>query len=146
MEQPYYVLKEDKSRAVVPKLLMTAGLCIIFFFGIWLNLLILQVESDVSRAILFVSGIIFIIVIAAESIIAAKKINPYNFFPDRIEHDGRTAYYSHIQSVEISRSFFDNIFKTGTLNLRPYLKMKGVHSPDEFVNYINQLMQRAGRY
>ena len=143
MENPYYVLNEDKTRAVFPKILKVTSLSIIFFFGIWLNLMVLEIADNVNSVILSVSGIVLIGLIIVELFVAYKKIKPYNFFNDRIEHDGKTAYYSHIQNVEIHKGLFDKIFKTGTIDLEPYLKMKNLHSPDQFLNYVNKLRQRV---
>lgn len=143
MEQAFYVLQQDIERVCFAKLLKIVSLSIVFFFGLWLNLILLRIENKIL--ILIVAGIILVFLSGLETFLAYNKTKTakYNFYQNRIEFKGKSAYYSNIDNVYLKQNFFDKLFDTGTIVLHPYMKMKNVANAGYMTNYIKQLIQRA---
>lgn len=147
IEKPFYVLYQDAKRAYIPKMLMVLGLGAVFFFGIWLNLNLLRAEEQTKSIVLVVVAVVMLMLVLAETLMSYRKAKkyPYYFFQNRIQSRGKAAYYGNIDNIYLEKKFFDKLFNTGTIVLHPYMKMNNIKNSDYMLDYMKQLLQRAGR-
>ena len=145
MENPFYSLQQDRKRAYISKMVLLLILSIVFFFGIWLNLNLLRVGESTKSISLALAAIILLTLTLVQTVVTyhkAKK-NAYYFYNNRIEFQGKSAYYGNIDNVYLEKKFFDRFFNTGAIVLHPYFKIKNIKNSEYMLNYIKQLVQRA---
>lgn len=145
MDYPQYVVYQDSKRTCFPKALKIFGLCIIFLFGIWLNLHLLKIGEQTRNLVLAISFFAVIILAAVEVLICWKKTKrqKYEFYKDRIKFKNERAYYSGIRNIVLKQNVLDKIFNTSAISIAPYFKIKNIKNAENIVNYINQLIRWA---
>jgi len=144
METPFYILYKSPKRVYFPKMFMMIGLSIVFFFGIWLNLIILDVSEQTKSITLAASAILLAILTAAETYSSYKKSKEgYKFYQNRIEFMRETAYFGNVENVSLEKNLFDRLLNTATIVLHPNFRMKAVRNSGYMLNYMQQLIQRA---
>jgi len=141
---PQYVINPSVMRLVIPQVLVTFILAIVFFVGIAINVKLLGVRIPRSVGILIVVVLVLLVVIQGLlSYLQASKTR-YSIFTNRIQIDGEKQNYimfNAIQSMQSKKDLFDKIFKTGTLVFEPKMKIKAIPNFDQNFAYLQQLLQ-----
>lgn len=144
MELPLYTLNLSLPRVLIPKsisLIMLGGL---LYFGVWLNLLILNI---IIPGIYHVYIAVFIVILVLlQAILNYLKYSNYKylFFKDKIIYEGKTELiinYRDVQNLAFSKDFFDNIFNTGTIIMSPVHKIQYVANTNQMYFYVQKLLQ-----
>jgi len=143
-EQPIYVLVQLKKRAIIPKIIILLILGIVFYFGVLLNVSLLELTGDEETTIKMVSLIVVIVVVLFGillSILRAKKM--YKFYRDRIMFGKKTIPLAQITNTAAKQNSFDKIFKTYSIKLSKKFKIKHISQEVQIQNYLQQLVSYA---
>jgi len=149
MELPQYSVKPSVSRTLFPQFFKLAALWVAFYFGVWINFFLLQMDFPLWLTILLIT--ILIILFFAQLAITKSKVDKYHydFFSNRVEFYGeklKSIMYSDIEEIKTSKNIFDSIFGTGTVILSKNFKITNVKNYIEIQNYLNQLIQNFRAY
>ena len=144
-EQPQYALSQDLKRVLIPKILQLIGLGAVFYFAIWLNLVLLDVEDNIKLYVTIGAVIVLIIAVILESILLVQKVNKnkYLFYSARVGYKEREMSYVNVTNVSFRQNFLDKIFHTGTIVLNPGFLIEKVPNLNEVYFYIQKLIQSA---
>lgn len=142
-EQPQYMLKQDLKRVIIPKIFQLIGLGAVFYFAIWLNMFLLEVEDSTKLYVTIGSVAILVIAIILEIILFVQKINknPYIFYSARVEYKGKAISYVNVEHVSFRQNFLDKMFSTGTIVMHPGFMIEKVPNLNEIYFYIQKLIQ-----
>jgi len=142
-EHPQYMLKQDLKRVIIPKIFLLIGLAAVFYFAIWLNLFLLEVEDSTKLYVAIGAGIILVIAVILEIILFVQKINnnQYLFYSRKVKYKGKEIPFVNVDHVSFRQSFLDKIFMTGTIVLHPGFLIEKVPNLNEVYFYIQKLVQ-----
>ncbi len=142
-EQPQYALSQDLKRVIVPKILQLIGLGAVFYFAIWLNLVLLDVESSIKLYVTIGAAVILVIAVVLEIILMAQKVNKnkYLFYSNRLAFKGKEVPYVNITNVSFRQNFIDKMFTTGTIVLYPDFKLEKIPNLNQVYFYVQKLVQ-----
>jgi len=90
-EQPQYALKQDIKRVLIPKILQLISLGAVFYFAIWLNLFLLEVEDSIKFYVTIGAIIVLVIAVILEIILLIQKTNKnkYLFYSAQVGFKGK---------------------------------------------------------
>ena len=140
-EQPFFVLPQVKSRAVVVKAISLTILGIIFYIGILVNLSFLDLSGKEETIIKTTSLIILSIVVIVGVILSYKHASqPYKFFHSHVQVGKEVVFYVEIANTEPKRDILDKIFKTYKISLRNHLFLRNIPNNVDMSSYLKQLI------
>ena len=143
---PEYVIKPNATRVIIPQILLTSVLAVIFYIGIALNVYLLRIRipSSINTLIFAVLGLL-VIIQALLSYLQTSKTQ-YLVYRNRIQIEGPKQQYimfNTIQGIKISKNIFDRMLNTGTIIIEPKIKIQAIPNFDQNYVYLNQMMQFA---
>lgn len=143
-EAPEYIIRPSIGRILVPKVLITLVLAIIFYFGILLNVMLLEIQMPAMVTTLILSVMFLLVIIQGLlSYLQTAKIQ-YFVFRNRIQSNEIKAQYimfNAVQSIKDNTNIFDKMFGTGTLVLEPGVTLTGIPNFQQTSAYIRQMIQ-----
>jgi fumarate reductase subunit D len=144
-ERPIYILPKSKKRAIIPKVITLIFLSIIFYFGIIINLALLELDSELKSLIqLSMSGFMAVIVIVGIILAVLRARKRYKFYRNKIMIGKKQILYQQIVKTEIKRSLWDKMFKTYSLSLNKKFVIKQIPSAINISDYIKKLITFSG--
>ncbi|MDP3989676.1 MAG: hypothetical protein Q8Q01_00545 [archaeon] len=145
-EQPQYVLPQKKSRALIPKFIILAVLGVIFYLGVLLNVVLLDLTASQETTIKLTSLIILIILIGLGIYLAIRRSKlQYIFYRDRLIFGKEEMFYHEILNTKIKKDIFDVLFHTYGINLGHDFHLRHIHDEINLENYLNQLIAYTRR-
>ena len=143
-EQPKYVLQQNKSRALIPKIVSLFVLGIIFYLGVLVNISLLELKGSEETIVNIISLILVLCVIAVGIYLAFHKAHlNYKFYQSKIIFDKQTIAYLEIKNTLPKQDFIDKIFNTYTINLGNNFFIRNVPKTVDIQNYLQQLVDYA---
>jgi len=149
MELPQYSAKPSVSRILFPQFFKLAALCLLFYFGVWVNFFLIGADFPFWITVLLAA--VLVVLFFAQLAITKSRANRYHydFFSNRIEFYGdrlKSIMFSDIEEIKLSRNVFDSISGTGTVIIAKSFKISDVSNYLEIQNYLNQLIQNFRQY
>jgi len=145
-EQPLYVLPQKKIRALLPKIISLIILGSIFYFGILLNISLLEL-SGADETIAKTASLIIISIIMVVGIYLSYRHakQSYKFYHDRITQGKKKINYIEISEITPKHDLIDKIFKTSIiqLNHKFFIRHIPIELETQIQQYINQLIGYA---
>lgn len=141
------------KRILFPRALALMFLGGFFYFGIYLNLKILNISVPSEYHVYILGGIGVLLVL--QGVLNYLKFTSYRylFYKDRMIFQGKkdvVILYGEIQNLVFKRDFLDNLFNTGSIDLIPKHKMKYIENTNQVYFYVQKLIQyhqqTAGAY
>lgn len=144
MEIAQYSVKPSVKRIVIPQIFRLIGLCALFYFGVWANLLLLGYEMPSFVGIIMASVLVVLSII--QVLITHKKAQDwqYSFYQNRVEYAGdkiMSVLFSEVGGVKIKRNIFDLFANTATISLNKRFKLKDISNYKQTADYIYKLVQ-----
>ena len=143
---PEYVIRPNVTRVLIPQIIITSVLAVIFYLGILLNVTLLRIFIPGTINMLIISVLALLVVMQVLlSYLQASKTH-YSIYKNRIQIEGPKQQYimfSTIQSMKASKNIFDNMLNTGTLVIEPKIKITAIPNFDQNYQYLNQMIQFA---
>ena len=146
MEQPLYILSQHQPRATLPKIGSLIILGTIFYFGILLNIALLQLSASQETIVKITSLIVvFIIIILGiyHSLHQAKL--PYTFYSNQLLWGKKSILYSALLNTTPKQDLMDKFFKTYTINLGQGFFLRNIPREVPIQPYLQQMQQYAAR-
>lgn len=141
-EQPLYAVYQSRSRALIPKALLLLGLSLIFYAGVLLNVALLELNAQQETTLKTSALVILIVVIIVGVILTYKKTQqPYLFYKNRIMKGKDGIYYLNILNTTPQSNFFDQKFKTYSIQLGKKFALRHVPASVQLTEYIQQLVE-----
>jgi len=147
-----YVITKDMSRMLIPQIIRTGVLCIIFFFAVKINLFLFakyRIISTRPHAIVdfLIAAIIFLLFVIQVVMTYIRTIKcSYTFYPDCIGHAQWTIPYREIREPIIKQDRIDRIFKTGTVRFDAARALEHIKNPIEMRDYVLRLAAMQQHY
>ena len=140
-EQPLYSISESIPRALVPKILSLLGLALVFYLGVLLNISLLELNADQETSLKTGALILLALLIIVGILLALKKAHqPYLFYKNRITHGKETLPYLTITNTAPKKNFFDQLFKTYSIQLSKTFFLRHIPETIQLSNYLQQLI------
>lgn len=142
-DTPQYIIKPSKSRMVIPKLLITLVLAIVFYAGILINVSLLGINVPEGVNILILAVLLLLVIIQGLMTYVQASKAMYAIYRNRLQIEGTKAQYvlfNAVQDVKQEKNFFDKLFKTATIHITPNLTLRGVPHGDQTFAYIQQMV------
>lgn len=142
-EIPEYVIRPNIMRLLMPQLIATLVLAILFYIGITINVFLLGIEIPGSVKILLISVLALLVVIQGLLTYVQSSKLQYFIYKNRIQIDpkGEYAMFNSISDVNQKKNFFDDIFHTGTLVLGTKMRLNAVPNIEQTFMYVKQMSQ-----
>lgn len=143
-EVPEYVIRPNAARMLMPQLVITIALAIVFYVGIAINVYLLGITIPGTIKILIASVLALLIIIQGMLTYVQVSKTQYTIYKNRIQIGGTKPIYimfNAVQELKQKKTFFDRMFNTGTIILAPNLRLNAVSNFDQVFNYINQVLQ-----
>ena len=120
---PQYTTKPDLKRLIVGHSFISLLLLVIFGGVLLLNLFLLKVELDLL--VYVIVFVVMLILFCLDLILFYTKSQylDYNFYLDKIEAGKKSLQLANVESISTKINIFDKLFGTGTLVLKPKLKL-----------------------
>ena len=137
----FLVLQQKKSRAIIPKTLSLIILSVIFYFGILLNISLLNLTA--AEETLLKTGSLFLllgIIIVGIILAIIKAHTPYLFYKDRIMFGKKSILYREIATTAPTKNSVDKLFKTYSLLLHKLFPMRNIPEDVDIKSYVEQMM------
>lgn len=145
-EQPIYVLHQNKKRALFPKILSLLILGTIFYFGVLLNLRLLDLlgseETTIKTVSLIIVGAIILLGIILSLI---KSRRAYIFYQNRIMFGKKQVVYQQIINTVPTKNLSDKIFNTYSISLTKKFKIQNISQQIDLQSYVQQLIDYCKR-
>ena len=144
-EKPQYALSQDLKRVLIPKVLQLVGLGLVFYFAIWLNLVLLDVEDNIKLYVTIGAVVVLVIAVVLEAVLLIQRVhkNKYLFYSARVRYKGKEMSYVNIANVSFRQNFIDKIFNTGTIVLQPDFLIEKIPNLNEVYFYVQKLIQSS---
>ncbi len=141
-EQPYYVLKQDKKRALIPKFITLIFLSSIFYIGILLNISLLDLRAQEETIIKITTLIVITFLIALGFILAILRSHKtYSFYHTHLSFGKKSKPYQEIKEVIINKDFIDKIFKTYSINLGNHFHLRHLPQNIDIKSYLEKILR-----
>ncbi len=113
------------------------------YFGVWLNLIILNIYIPAEVHFYILLGIAVLVCI--QGILNYMKYSSYRylFYKDRMIFQGKnnlTILYSEIKTLDFKKNALDYIFNTGIINIYPKHQMNYVENTNQIYFYMQKLI------
>ncbi|MFH0701658.1 MAG: hypothetical protein V2A62_04430 [Candidatus Woesearchaeota archaeon] len=146
-ERPLYLLPQNKSRVIVPKLASLIVLGTIFYIGILLNLSLLQLNAEEQNiANIFSLVFLFLIVILGVYLGYHQVSQPYRFYQNRLALHRKDVFYNQIGQIQRKQSVLDKIFKTYSLDLGNKQTINNIPQQTQIDTYLQQLVNYSKNF
>src|SRR3990167_274324 len=112
-EKPQYELSQVKKRVLVPKLILLILLGFVFYVGILLNVVLLDLSAQEETTVQLMSlALIGLLILVGLGLSIVRSHQKYQFFRDRVVFGSRVFYYKDITEPVLVRGLLDTLFKT----------------------------------
>ncbi|MBT4804978.1 hypothetical protein HON71_02295 [Candidatus Woesearchaeota archaeon] len=144
IEQPIYVLPQNKKRAIIPKIIIFIVLGIIFYLGVLLNVSLLELDASTESIAKLTSLILLLLIILLGTYLTFHKaMQPYKFYRNRIYFNKKEIKYTLITNTNLKQDFWDKMFKTYSIGLSKKFFLRNIPQTIQINNYLNQLINYA---
>ena len=147
--QPQYILKPVLRRLFIPQFLGSIAIFVAFYFALWLNLTLMEIELTTNINILAVSILFALFAVEMISKYMHAKADKYMFYLDKVVFEGRKTkemYFVNVRNISFKQDILDKIFNTGTITLLPDFNIKSVPHSNQIYFYIQKLIQSSRGY
>ncbi len=146
-DTPLYVLPQNKSRILIPKIAYLSILGAIFYSGILLNLSFLQLSQEEQSIVNLISLIfLFFIVILGIYLGYHQSNQPHRFYRDGLMVNKKKIGYASIIMVQKKQNLLDKIFKTYSLDLGDKQFLRNISEGIQADAYLQQLVNYSKNY
>ena len=143
-EQPIYLLPKNKKRNIIPTTLTLIILSIIFYFGILINISLLELSAQEETLTKLISLILLILIIAVDIFNSYLQSNkPINFYKSYLKLNKINLNYNQINTITKQQNFLDKIFHTYSLKINQKLSLDNIPEEVDLLTYLNQLKEYA---
>ncbi len=143
-EQPVYLLEQSKKRAIVPKVIILIVLGIIFYFGILLNIALLEMSASTETLIRISALIILFILITVGIYLSYRRsVQQYKFFREGITFINKKINYVDIKNTTPKQNLLDKLFHTYQIKLGDNFFLRHIPNDIQVENYLQQLVAYA---
>ncbi len=145
-EFPEYIIKPDTLRAIVPTIVVTFVLALVFYGGIALNIYLLGIQVPGSITVLIFSVLGLLVIMQALLTYVRTSHTKYYVYKNRIQFVGQKENYimfNTVNDIKLSKNFIDTFFRTGTITMQPNLTIKGITNPEQTFTYLKQMTDYA---
>ena len=140
-EMPIYTVYESKSRALAPKIASLTILSIIFYFGVLLNVSLLELSAGQETALKTGSLILLLLLVLLGTGLAVRKVSqPYLFYRNRVTKGKETIFYIDINNTAVHLDPLDRFFKTYSINLGKNFFLRHIPQQIQLSDYLQQLV------
>ncbi|MEK6938022.1 MAG: hypothetical protein AABX04_03175 [Nanoarchaeota archaeon] len=140
-EPPLYLLPQNKSRVIVPKLASLIVLGTIFYIGILLNISLLQLNAEEQNIVNIFSLIFLFLIVTLGVYLGYHQVSqPYRFYQNRLALHRKEVFYNQIVQVQKKQSVLDKIFKTYSLDLGNKQFIHNIPQQTQIDTYLQQLV------
>ena len=142
-EQLQFSVKPVVMRLLLPKILLLSFLGVLLYFGIELNINLLEIKIKGFMHLIIIAAIVILILI--QLFISYRKASAfkYDFYNDRIIiYDPKESYigYSQIVSSSTKKNIFDHLFGSGRIKINPGENLLAVQQPERVNDYIGKMI------
>jgi hypothetical protein len=139
--QPLFILPQQKSRILVPKIISFLFLSIIFYLGILVNISLLKLAAPTESTIKLSSLIVLILVVIFGIAFNIKKSRQkYFFYQNKIVFKKKEILLSEITDIKPRQNLLDKLFKTHSLILNQQFKINNIPQKIQLQGYIQKLI------
>lgn len=143
-EKPIYVLHQNKTRTLLPKILSLLALGTIFYLGILLNLSLLQLSASEDTIVKIVTFILLITLVGVGTYISIRRAHkPYLFYQTKLIINNKYVLYKNITNTTAKRNLLDKIFHTYSIDLGNKQKLQYITNTLPMENYLQKLVNYA---
>ncbi|MBT3814368.1 hypothetical protein HOE37_04500 [Candidatus Woesearchaeota archaeon] len=144
IEQPLYVLQQNKKRALIPKITTQVVLGAIFYLGVLLNISLLKLSASSETVIKLVALILLLLIVIVGIFLAFHQANlPYRFYRNRIKLYKKEVLYVNIINTNPKIDFWDKFFKTYSIKIAKDKYIRNIPQTVQISNYLQQLINYA---
>jgi len=146
-EPPLYVLPQNKSRVLIPKVASLTILGAIFYSGILLNLSLIQLTPE-EQSIANLASLIFLFFIVVLGIYLGyhQSSQPYLFYRDGVIVRKKKVIYSSVVMVQKKQDILDKIFKTYHLDLGNKTSLSNIPEGVQADAYLQQMINYSRNF
>ena len=145
-EKPQYELSQVKKRVLVPKLILLILLGFVFYVGILLNVVLLDLSAQEETTVQLMSlALIGLLILVGLGLSIVRSHQKYQFFRDRVVFGSRVFYYKDITEPVLVRGLLDTLFKTKKIVLAKGFIISNVDEGVGLEKYLNDLAAYAKR-
>lgn len=146
-QQPLYILKQSKIRAILPKTITLLILAIIFYLGIMLNISLLELTGEEETLIQGIALVVLLVVILIGIVLTIiRSGRPYNFYRSRITFRKKEIPYAIITNTNSRQNLIDKIFKTYSIKITDKFQIKNISQKTYKPVQIQQYLQKMVNY
>lgn len=146
IEQPVYILPQNKLRALAPKFITFLVLGVIFYLGVLLNLSLMELVSSTENLIQTISLILLLSIIILGIYLAIHRANQaYKFYRNHLLIHKKELDYINIITITTKQDLWDKIFKTYSLSLGNQFYLRHISNSTQITGYLQQLIDYAKR-
>lgn len=139
--QLMYSLPQAKRRALLPKIISLLFLSVIFYIGVVLNLILLDLGSKEQTTIKTITLFSLLIIIGLGLILAVSKANQkYLFYREGIIKGKKSIYYINIANTAPKKDLMDKIFHTYSIDLGEDFHLRHIDEKIDLESYLKQLI------
>jgi hypothetical protein len=141
VEQPVYVLQQNKKRALIPKITTQIVLGFIFYLGVLLNISLLKLSASSETVIKLVALILLLLIVIVGIFLAFHQTSvPYRFYRNRIKLYKKEVLYVNIINTNPKIDFWDKLFKTYSIKISKDRYIRNIPQTVQISNYLQQLI------
>ena len=143
---PEYVIRPNVTRVLIPQIIITSVLAVVFYLGILLNINLLRIFIPPTINVLIISVLALLVAIQALLSYLQTSKTQYSVYKNRIQIEGPKQQYimfNTVQGINTSKNVFDSMLNTGTLIIEPKIKIQAIPDFDRNFAYLNQMIQYA---
>lgn len=141
IEQPIYILPQNKKRAIIPQAIILPLLSILFYFGILLNISLLELSASEETTTQLIALILLILIILVGIFNSYYQSNsPYTFYRSSLKIKKTTLKYQGISTLVKDQDILDKLFNTYTLTINQNLILENIPQEVDVQTYLNQLI------
>ena len=145
-DKPLYILPQLKKRFLIPKVFALMLLGIIFYLGILINLILLDLTNETVELIKLIATIVILFLVGVgiiSSISRSKK--KYIFYRNRIMFNRKQVLYGQINNTNQKQNINDKLFKTYSIKLNNKFTLKNIPKSINISDYIKSMISYASQ-
>lgn len=145
---PVYQLRPVLKRVVIPKIVLVTFLCIVFYFAIWLNLVLLKVEMTTIYHTIALSLVLVLIILESLMTYVNTARERYDFYPDHIEYVAKkheTFSFKDSTETTLERNILDKTLGSASIKLSPNFSLKNIPYDNQIIFYLQKLIDYSRR-
>lgn len=146
IEQPIYILPQNKKRAIIPQTIILPTLGVLFYFGILLNISLLELSASEETLTQLIALILLILIICIGIFNAYyQSSKPYTFYRSSLKIKKTMIKYQGISTLVKDQDVLDKMFHTYTLTINKNLLLENIPQEVDLQTYLNQLIDYSKR-